>query len=152
VDPVSLIVMALAAGAAAGLKPTAEAAVKDAYAGLKTFIRNRYSHVDLAPVEEKPASEAKRASLAEDLEEAGAAEDGELLKLAQSLVELLRSYDVDATPIGVDLERVNAEFMTVRKVTSSGTGVRVKDSEFRGGIDIGDVQAGQGGDRRGNPS
>ena len=36
-DPVTIIVTALALGAAAGLKPVAEQAVKDAYAGIKTL-------------------------------------------------------------------------------------------------------------------
>jgi hypothetical protein len=152
VDPVSLIVTALAAGAAAGLKPTAEAAVRDAYAGLKAFIRSRYAHVDLAPLEQKPASEAKRASLAEDLEEGGAADDGELFELARSLVEVLRSHDVDAAPVGVDLEDVNAQFLTVEKVFSAGTGVRVRGGKFTGGIDVGEVHAGQEDARRENPS
>jgi hypothetical protein len=33
-DPISIIVSALASGAAAGLKPTAEKAIKEAYASL----------------------------------------------------------------------------------------------------------------------
>lgn len=153
-DPVSLVVIALAAGAAAGLKSTAEAAVRDAYAGLKAFIRSRYAQVDLTPLEQKPASEAKRASLTEDLEQAGAAEDEELFERARSLVAVLRSHQVDAAPVGVDLERVSAEFLTVGNVfsTGTGTGVRVREGEFSGGIDIGEVHAGQESDRRENPS
>jgi hypothetical protein len=37
-EPVSLIVTSLALGAAAGLKPTAEQAIKDAYGALKSLI------------------------------------------------------------------------------------------------------------------
>ena len=39
-DPITIIVTALALGAAAGLKPTAEQAVKVAYAGLKKLIQD----------------------------------------------------------------------------------------------------------------
>ena len=73
-DPVSLIVTALAAGAAAGLKPTAEKIIKDAYEGIKTLIKRKYDQVDLASLEKKPQSQAKRDSVAEDLSDAGAAE------------------------------------------------------------------------------
>ena len=151
-DPVSLVVMALAAGAAAGLKPAAEEAIRDAYTALKALIRGRYAGVDLEPVEQKPASEAERASLAKDLQQAGAAEDGELFEQARSLVTVLRRHQAERAPAGVDLERVNAEFLSVGKVFSAGTGVRVRESDFSGGIDIGEVRAGQGGDPRENPS
>lgn len=40
-DPVTLIVTALAAGAALGLKDTASGVVKDAYASLKTLAKKR---------------------------------------------------------------------------------------------------------------
>jgi hypothetical protein len=41
-DPVTLIVTALAAGAVLGLKDAASAAVKDAYAGLKALVKKRF--------------------------------------------------------------------------------------------------------------
>ena len=41
VDPASLIVAALAAGAVAGAQNTATEAVKDAYAGLKALVQRR---------------------------------------------------------------------------------------------------------------
>jgi hypothetical protein len=40
-DPITLIVTALAAGAALGVTDTASAMVKDAYAGLKALVRKR---------------------------------------------------------------------------------------------------------------
>jgi hypothetical protein len=40
-DPITLIVTALAAGAALGVKDTASAAVGDAYAGLKALVKRR---------------------------------------------------------------------------------------------------------------
>ena len=42
-DPITLIVAALAAGAAAGLGDTASQAIKDAYAGLKGLIKRRFA-------------------------------------------------------------------------------------------------------------
>jgi hypothetical protein len=43
VDPVTLVVTALAAGTGVGLQGTASAAVMDAYAGLKAAVRKRLS-------------------------------------------------------------------------------------------------------------
>jgi hypothetical protein len=40
-DPITLIVTALAAGAALGVKDAASSAVKDAYAGLKALVGKR---------------------------------------------------------------------------------------------------------------
>jgi|1186.fasta_scaffold354253_1 hypothetical protein len=62
-DPVTVIVSALAVGAAAGVKETAAAGVKDAYAALKRLLGERYGGVDVAAVERRPESEAKRRSL-----------------------------------------------------------------------------------------
>ena len=42
-DPVTLILTALAAGAALGVKDTASAAVKDAYEGLKALVKKRFA-------------------------------------------------------------------------------------------------------------
>jgi hypothetical protein len=49
--------------------------------------------------------------------------------------------------VGVDLERVRAEFLRIASVDSAGTGVKVRDGQFSGGIDIGQVRAGARGER-----
>jgi predicted lipid-binding transport protein (Tim44 family) len=142
-DPIGIIVSALASGAAAGLKPAAEKAIKDAYAGLKSMIQRKYSRVDLATLENKPESRSKRESVAEDLADAGATGDQELLDLAKALIDSVSKHDkTTATVIGVDLEEVKAAYLNIKKVTTSGTGVKVKKGEFEGGIDIGEVAAG----------
>jgi hypothetical protein len=144
-DPITIIVAALAAGAAAGLKPTAAQVIKDAYAGIKTLIQRKYATVDLTPLENKPESEKKRDSVAEDLNDVGAANDLELLDQAKALLDAVQQHDkTTAAAIGVDLEEVRAQYLNVRKVVAEGTGVKVRKSEFMGGIDIGEVQAGRG--------
>jgi hypothetical protein len=145
-DPVSLtaITTAIAAGAAASVKDTAAAAVKDAYASLKALIRRKYAAVDLTAVEKKPDSETKRASLQEDLADAGAAGDAELRQLAQALADAVAKHAPEAGPaIGVDLAQVKAAFLRVGSVEAEGTGVKVREAEFSSGIDIGSVQAGR---------
>ena len=42
-DPITLIVTALAAGAALGVSDTASSAVKDAYAELKALVKKRFA-------------------------------------------------------------------------------------------------------------
>jgi hypothetical protein len=151
-DPVSMIVAALAAGAAAGLKDTAADAVRDAYASVKRLIQSRYRDVELEPLEAKPESEAKRASLAEDLEDAGAGSDRDLLELVRELVAAIERDDpAAAAAVGVDLEQVKAASLRVRGVVAEGTGVRVRWSEFAGDVDISDVRAGRGGGGPINP-
>ena len=72
VDPITIIVTALATGAAAGLKPTAAQAVKDAYAGLKSLIQRKLgTTASVDALESKPDSETKQSSVAEDLADTG---------------------------------------------------------------------------------
>ena len=49
-DPVSLIVAALAAGASAALKDTATEAIKDAYNGLKSLLKRKLGNEPAAQV------------------------------------------------------------------------------------------------------
>jgi hypothetical protein len=143
VDPVTLIVSALALGASAGLKDTVATAVRDAYSTLRRILGERYRGVDVTPVERRPESAAKRDSLAEDLGVAGAGTDAELLAAARQVIEQISSHAPEAAAaVGVDLERVRASALRIAAVDSAGTGVRVRDSEFSGDIDIRDVRAG----------
>jgi hypothetical protein len=89
-DPVSLIIAAITAGAAAALKDTAGAAIKDAYSGLRLLIKRRLgggpaADAEVESVERQPRSDAS--SLKAQLEAAGAAGDAELLRAARALLE-----------------------------------------------------------------
>lgn len=140
-DPVTLLVSAVALGAAAGVKDTVAQAVKDAYATLKQMLGR--NGVDIAAVERRPESKAQRAALEERLTEIGAGDDAELLKVARQLVDAIKSSVPETAPaLGVDLDQIEAEFLKVQRVQSEGTGVRVRDSRFTGGIDISDLDAG----------
>jgi hypothetical protein len=143
-DPVTVIVSAIAMGAAAGLTDTASAAVTDAYGALKGVLTGRYPRVDVAAVENKPESIPKRESLAEDLADAGAEHDAELVEAARQVITAVKAHDAALGPaLGIDLERVEAAALRIRSVTSEGTGVRVRDGTFTGDIEIGDVRAGR---------
>jgi hypothetical protein len=142
-DPVNVISTAIAAGAAAGLKDDASQAVRDAYATVVSLLRARYPVVDVRPVEAKPDSQAKRASLAEDLSDAGAADDPDLLGEAHALAETVqRDQPEAAVAIGVDLADVRAQFLTIERISAGTAGVRGQRLDVEGGITISDVTAG----------
>jgi hypothetical protein len=90
-DPVTLIVTALAAGAGLGLKDAASSAVADAYNALKALVRRTLAdradgELVLARHEEAPQAWDK--PLAEELTAAGAADDAELVRAAQTVMAL----------------------------------------------------------------
>jgi hypothetical protein len=91
-DPVTLIVAALVAGAAAGLKDTASSAIKDAYNGLKGLLRRKLAcrpdgELVLARHEQEPQVWDK--PLAQELTAAGAGDDPALIAAAQALMQLV---------------------------------------------------------------
>lgn len=143
-EPITVIVSALAAGAAAALKPMAEGAIKDAYNGIKSFITRKYGKVDLTPLETKPESENKRASLAEDLTDAGAANDVELLDQAKQVIDAVEKHDPEsASAIGIVLREVEAQYLEVRRIITDGTGMIVEKGKF-GEMIIGEIDARKG--------
>jgi hypothetical protein len=90
IDPISLILAALVAGAA----KTADGVAQDAYNGLKALIKHKFesqgksdSATILDKYEQKP--EKTKALLEDELTEVGADKDEEIIKLAQKLMEQL---------------------------------------------------------------
>jgi hypothetical protein len=90
-DPVTLIVAALAAGAGAGVKDAAAEVVKDAYAGLKALVLRRVKDTpagEVAVLEHEKDPEVWSAPLAKTLADAGADHDEHLIQAAQRLLQL----------------------------------------------------------------
>jgi hypothetical protein len=91
-DPVTLIVTALAAGAASALQDGASAAVKDAYAWLKALVAKRFASRpkgELILAEHQAAPQVWEAPLAAELSAAGAESDADLAAAAQALMSLV---------------------------------------------------------------
>src|SRR5215475_11372166 len=91
-DPVTLIVTALAAGAASALQDNAKAAVKAALARLRELARKRFkdpANGEYLLVKHAAAPEVWQAPLEAELVEAGAASDPDLIAAAQDLMRLL---------------------------------------------------------------
>lgn len=105
-DPITLIVTALAAGAALGLKDTASSAVKDAYAGLKALVKKKLvgrpdAEVVLTRHEQVP--ETWRAPLMAELDDAGLGHDSDLVAAAQALMKLVDEAGAQAGKYTVDV-------------------------------------------------
>ena len=140
-DALSAIMTAIISGAVASAKPTTEKIVTDLYCGLKALIQRKYGHVSIEAVEKKPDSEAKQASLREDLAEVNAGEDNELLQQAQSLLKAITEQAPQA--MGIKLEQVKAANLRLQEIIVSGeqaAGVHIKNSEFSGDIEISKVK------------
>ena len=91
-DPVTLIVTALAAGAASALQDGTAAAVKDAYARLKALVTRRFAgraKAELVLAEHEAAPQTWEKPLAAELSAAGAEGDADLVAAAQALMSLV---------------------------------------------------------------
>ena len=91
-DPITLIVAALAAGAASALQDGASAAVKDAYARLKALVTKRFANRpkgELVLAGHQAAPQTWEAPLAAELSAAGAKGDADLVAAAQALMRLV---------------------------------------------------------------
>jgi len=91
-DPVTLIVTALAAGAASALQDGASSAVTDAYARVKALVMRRFANRpkgELVLAEHEAAPQVWEAPLAAELSAAGAGGDADLVAAAQALMGLV---------------------------------------------------------------
>jgi hypothetical protein len=148
-DPLTSIVMALAAGAAAGLQPVVAQAVKDGYAAVKGLITRKYSRVNVDLLEQDPASEGRRVVVKEDLAKTDAGKDEELLHAAETLLEAIeRQAPETARAIGVDVEDIKAAALTIKGIRAHGSamGVIARNLDVAGQVHIEDVQAHEHGD------
>lgn len=96
IDPVSAaLIAATVAGATGGLTDVSKTALMDAYTALKAAIQQRFGqHHALVKaveaVEAKPTSVGRQTTLVEEVTDADAAQDRELLTLAEQLRQVLK--------------------------------------------------------------
>jgi hypothetical protein len=89
-EPISLIITALVAGAVAAAKDTAEKGVKDAYEGLRALIKRRFADNNGAKVvldEHEKDPETYEVPLKKKLTEAAIDRDAEILRAAEALLK-----------------------------------------------------------------
>jgi hypothetical protein len=91
-DPVSVVLAALAAGATAAAQDTASQAVKDAYAGLKALVKKRFEkkpQAEMALAEYENDQDTWEKPLQKSLVETGADQDEALVQQAQQVLKLV---------------------------------------------------------------
>ncbi|WP_112238858.1 RIP homotypic interaction motif-containing protein [Kribbella monticola] len=91
-DPISLILGALAAGALKGIGDAAGSAIKDAYSGLKELVAARFQGNDKAALALTAYSEDPQTwalPLSKALDEVDAGQDEDILRAARALMELV---------------------------------------------------------------
>lgn len=108
-DPIALIVSALVGGLTTGLTDTVKAATKDIYDALKSrLIKKAEKSEDaqdaIAKVEKQPDSKARQELLKEELGKLPLDNDDELLKLAQSLLDVLKKSDDKSGKYNLDIQ------------------------------------------------
>lgn len=125
-EPIStIIVTALAAGAAAGLTDTASQFVKEAYAGLKGLIKRKYAKAGASVdvLETDPSSEDLQSFAGKQLATSGAADDQDVQKLAQALLDAVAQYAPEsARTIGVELKDIRAGSMRLGDINVQAAG------------------------------
>lgn len=105
-DPITLIVTALATGAVSGITESASSAVKDAYARLKALVRKRLAgrpDAELVLARHEQAPQTWQAPLAAVLGDAGADRDTDLVAAAQALLRLVDAAGAGAGKYTVDV-------------------------------------------------
>jgi hypothetical protein len=104
-DPLTLIVTALATGAATGVTEFASSAVKDAYASLRALVRKRLADrpdAELVLARHETSPETWQAPLVAVLAAAGAEHDADLVAAAQALMNLADDSGARAGKYTVD--------------------------------------------------
>ena len=109
-DPLSLIVAALTAGAAAAAKDTAGAAIKDGYQELKALLQRKLAGNQAATVvleEHAKDPDTFDAPLRKKLAEAAIDQDPEIRHAAQTLLEQAKAVPGATTVITQTISNVN---------------------------------------------
>jgi hypothetical protein len=139
----TVIVTALAIGAATGIKSVAEQAVRDGYEALKTLFKTKYPKIDIVSLEQKPNSESRREVVKEDIIDAHVDRDMEIIEKVDILLKKIEALPNEALPaIGVNLENIKGVSLIIEDIIATGAGVNVKSGEFQGDITIKKVHAG----------
>lgn len=149
-EPMTLVLNAVVAGAAVILKPAVQLAVKDAYDMLKGCLKRKSA--GLVPgiewLEQNPKSEARRAAVREGLSEAAQSEgfDAEVLKAAQALIAAVakdRESAAAAVQAGVTVEDLEAgASIDLGRVIAQAGPVVVRRLSAAQDIRIGEISSG----------
>lgn len=128
-DP-SMIVVALISGATVAMKDTAAQAVKDAYAGLKYLLINKFSIGSIPTLEKDPLDDIFQKSVEKEISlSPGILEDSDVKALIVKLYsEIERNASGDnLKSVGVDIEEIRSQRDTIiRGISGFNVGVKSK--------------------------
>ena len=137
-EPVTLIVTALVAGATAVANEVGGQALKDAYTGLKTLVVDRYkgakSVVELAENNPDSADMAQAAEAV--LTDAGAADDQDLITQAEQVNEELATQE-KANPGSTIITVSGSGAVAVNRSTAAGAGGIAIGGSVKGNVSTG---------------
>jgi len=140
-DPVTIGAFAASALAMAGeaaLKGAVGEAVKDAYKDLKSRVA-KWAGSDVEALEKTPASLARRAVVAEVIDNQSEEEQAALHVLAHELVAALKRSGA----IGLDVGRLEAREVQLGDITvREGTGARMDEVRVQGTFSTGNITVG----------
>jgi hypothetical protein len=139
-EVINSIALAVAAGAAAGLKDTVTKGIKDAYGALLTLIKARYkAHKDVIDsvdhLAKKPQDQGRKVGLEEELKKAGGEVDDQLLAAAKTVIEEVKNHSPEtAQAIGMDIGEFKAAALHIKNLQPArhGTAFRSKKVDIAG--------------------
>jgi hypothetical protein len=145
-EPVTLLLNALVAGAAAALKPTAEKAVKDAYEGLKSIIKRKSSGLGegVDYLEKNPGAKPRQQALETELATNKVAADEETLRAAKQVLEEVAKHDERAAEVtGITIEQLHAgASIDIKRMLAEKGPVNVRGLTAGQDIRLGDIISG----------
>ena len=106
-DPISLILSALVAGATASAQATAGDVVKDAYTGLKTLIQQRFAgkpRAEAALIDHEDDPETYEQPLKKALVQGHIDQDEEVIREAQRLMTILQPEQANIGKFNVKID------------------------------------------------
>jgi hypothetical protein len=105
-DPLTSIITASVAGAAAGFNPTVAQPVKNGYAALKTLVQRTFNQVNVNLPEQQPAAESWQGVIKEDVARTDAAPNPERRRMAKAFLDIVQRQVLDvAGALGVELKK-----------------------------------------------
>jgi len=144
-DSLDIILSALVLGASTGIKDTSSQVIKDLYSALRQFVITNYGEINLRVLEENPESNKHCELVKENLKNAGAENDSELIVKAEEFIIVINEYEPEiAKTVGVRLSRFKAASIDIGSVTAEGslsTGVIIEEAEISDSISIKKVHA-----------
>jgi hypothetical protein len=140
VGSITALVLSLASEEA--LKTTVGEAVKDAYKALKQKIAH-WASGDVDALERNPGSSARRAVVAEIVDELPENDKASVKALANELADVLKKA-ASAGPVGFDIGTLEAARVKLAKITvAEGVGFRAREVRTSGDFEIDELNVGK---------